>query len=275
MNDERFLKDWLQYTTDSTVDPNAAADKVVARLSSIPQRHRWLPWPSVRRAETDDIPATRRNRFMPSPVQTLAALALAVVAGGTLLLVTPDKAPADPAPAAGSDPVEAVPLLIDLEFLEQPFVGEKTTLANGSTRTEGVVLVSGVMEASDPRFEGTATITQTVDLHDGVELVIGGWRIENEGGAWQGTPFYGMDRASNAVAPGTTEEFVLVGEDGYEGFVAIVRGTVRPEADDSSGIIIDAPGAPRYRMEGFILNTADLPEAPRSWSPSEVGLAAD
>ena len=267
MNDERFLKDWLQDTTSSTTDPGIEADKVVAHITEIPQRRRWLPWPPARRLRNEHAPTIRRNPFMFSPTQALAAVALAVAVGGTLLLSAQDTAP-DEIVLAADRPAEAQPLAVDLDFVEQPFFGESTTLPNGSIRTTGVALVNEVLEASDPRFEGTATITQAVDLHDGVEVVIGAWRIENDGGAWQGLPFFAMEGASNNVAPGTTDEFVLVGEAGYEGYIAIVQSTVRPEAEEVGGVIIEPPDAPDYRLEGFVLNTTALPEAPAAWSPS-------
>lgn len=269
MNDERFLKDWLRDTTESTADPNAAADELVARISASPQRRRWLPWPAIRRGKTDDTPTNRRNRYMFSPIQTVAAVALALAAGGTMLLVAQDTAPAEIAPSAASGPVEAVPVVFDLDFFEQPSFGERVTLANGSTRTEGAVWVNQIMAASDPRFEGTATSTETVDVHDGVELTISGWRIVNDEGAWQQVPKFGVSQNSAGHRPGPMGDFVFVGEDGYDGLIALVRGISRPlaEVDESTGLVIEPDGAPDFRFEGHILNTSDLPEAPEPWSP--------
>jgi hypothetical protein len=269
MNDERYLRDWLQDTSDSTTDPNAAADRIVARVSVSPQRHRWLPWPSVRRPKTDDVPTNRRNRSMFSPVQSLAAVALALAAGGAMLLATQDTAPAEPAPAAAVEPVQAVPLTVELDFLEQRSFGEKTELPTGSTRSVGRVWVNRVVDASDPRFEGTATRTETVDVYGDVELAIGAWRIENPGGAWQGFPTFGPSQDSVLFEIGTTSDYLFVGEGGYEGLVALLRATHRPEAEDSGGIVIEPSDAPDIRFEGHILNTTDLPEAPEPWSPAE------
>ena len=44
MNDERFLKDWLQDTTGDTPDAQASADRVLARVPGIRQRTRRWPW---------------------------------------------------------------------------------------------------------------------------------------------------------------------------------------------------------------------------------------
>lgn len=208
---------------------------------------------------------------MLSPAQTIGAVALAMAVGGTFLVANQDTSPAEPAPAAAVDPapVDAIPLTVELDFLEQPSFGMRTELPSGSTRNVGRVWVNTVVAASDPRFEGTATRTETVDVHDGVELAFGTWRIENAEGAWQGIPTFGPSADTVLIELGTTSDHLFVGEGGYEGFVALLRATHRPEADDSSGIVIEPPDGPDVRFEGHILNTTDLPEAPEPWSDAE------
>ena len=118
------------------------------------------------------------------------------------------------------------------------------------------------MEASDPRFEGTVTLTETVDTHGGLDLAIGALRIEDEGGAWQELPAFTLSPGAYREIGHTTDS-VLIGEGGYDGLIAIVRSTHRPEADASSGVTIEPPDAPDLRLEGYVLNTTDLPEAPQ------------
>jgi hypothetical protein len=85
MNDERFLREWLQETATDASDPQAAADRLVVRSAKIRQRHRWWPlWPG--RTTTTDPP--RRTRLMLNPTAALAAVAVVAI-GATLMLVQP------------------------------------------------------------------------------------------------------------------------------------------------------------------------------------------
>ena len=114
MNDERFLKDWLQDTTDPSSDPQAAADKVMADVPKTKQRSRWWPLlPGRRRTADDGSPSgsTRRTTFMLSPVKAITAGVLVFAFGGALLIAQPVGHEGDVAPAAttgleGAAPVE-------------------------------------------------------------------------------------------------------------------------------------------------------------------------
>ena len=92
MNDERFLKDWLRDTTDSTADANAAADEVVARLPEVPQRRRWLPWPPARRPKSDEPHGRTRLMFSPVTAVALGAIALVGSAGIYMAQSTSEEA---------------------------------------------------------------------------------------------------------------------------------------------------------------------------------------
>lgn len=104
-----------------------------------------------------------------------------------------------------------------------------------------------VVEASDPRLEGTATIRWNeasypdVDGSGTYELSSYTVRIENDDGAWQGSAldFEGSAAAYGGVDLESIGTFVLAGEDAYEGLYAVmveIGGW-----DDIKGVILPAP----------------------------------
>lgn len=281
MNDERYLKDWLQDstdsttdpraaadTTDSTPDPNAAADRIAARIPDIPQRRRWLPWPPARRHQTDDAHMSRRTRSMFSPLQAVTAGALSLAVGGAVLLTTQDSAPTDPVLDAAGGPVEAVPVRVEFDFFEEVRGGVEA-LPNGADRTMISTWEHIFRDATDPRFEGAVVSTDATDVYGDTELSVYAWRLENEGGAWQTAPMYAVGPTEVFHEAGETLDLVFYGEGGYDGHVAVMLLTYRPDADLSSGIPVEPPGAPDFRLEGHILDTPELPGAPEPWDTAE------
>lgn len=147
--------------------------------------------------------------------------------------------------------VEVTAFTSDFAWSHQPDVGERTTLANGVERVAGQAWQFRSIESSDPRFAGTYTLTATWDAYPGVSLVVGTNRIETADGAWQQQADYWHTWDPQ---PGDTAQLVLVGEGAYEGLIAIVDETWRPDGTDIA-----------IRIEGFIVD-GDLPPDPEPWS---------
>ena len=208
MNDERFLKDWLGDATDVS-DPQASADKVVARLPEVRQRSRWWPWlPSRRRTPNDDTPhnVTGRTRFMLSPVKTIAAGALIFALGGAMLIAQPFDEGGGSVPGAATDGLAAQDPL--------PFSGE----VHPGFGVSGGYQWS-IHEMTDPRLDGVAFYSGSgADLAD--DSWLGWWtlRIVNDDGAWEAS-FPALFRDPDSPeewGPGVVTA-LLSGEGAYEG----------------------------------------------------------
>ena len=119
-----------------------------------------------------------------------------------------------------------------VRILNFPDFGVKSVPADGSVHEElrGQVY-EGIIEASDPRLEGTLTGTLNQDSHlmtpDMQQPAVTQWgteRIENDGGAWECT-------WSGGEVSGLKVEIMkwCVGKGGYEGYAA--RMLLTKEAD--------------------------------------------
>ena len=151
---------------------------------------------------------------------------------------------------------EPVDVTSSYAWSHQPEVGERETLTDGTVQQIGEAWQFRNLEASDPRLEGTLTLTDTLVTYPGGATVsVGAFRIENDGGAWQEFPTYWRDWDGQRQ-PGATWQRAFVGEDGYEGFIAVLVDTWRPDGG--------VPGTD-IQLEGFIVE-GELPQAPEPFS---------
>ncbi len=164
MNDERFLKDWLRETTSDAADPQASADRVLARVPEIRQRSRWYPWLPGRRRREDDTPTgpQGRTRLMFSPVKAITAGALVLALSAAFLIGQPLDRSGDGVPGAEQEAAHAPPVEVNSRYLgiscdEDFWQDEGDFAADGPVeRSEGAIC-EVFLEWSDPRLQGTDT----------------------------------------------------------------------------------------------------------------------
>ena len=246
MNDERFLKDWLRDTSDSNANPNAAADKVVARIPDTPQRRRWLPWPPAPRSKPDE--PNGRTRFMFSPIQAVTAGALVFAIGGVMFIAGPLSDTSSPVPGAEATTIEPVPFTADYEWSYSPSSGVTET-ENGVIYRAGTQFLFTPVEASDERFLGNSVNTVNSQVYpDGTEIQYATSRIETDEGAWQEQPQFTLTSWEDSF-DGVHRAYVGEGE--YDGLVAVAVASWQP----------DGPAGVTLRLEGFVL-ADELPVAP-------------
>lgn len=251
MNDERYLRDWLQDTTDSTDAPNAAADQIAARIPDIPQRRRWLPWPSARRPKPEET--NGRTRLMISPAQAILAGALTLAVTGLVFVAAPfDDARSTPLGAEGYGSGEVSVFEGFIPYGSGQRLAEKEFLDNGVvTHREQIWRITNA-DTTDDRFGGTITNTWNWDEYverDGASVTtghsvwVGGWRIENDGGEWLERPAISFG-FPDGTFPVVTTSFDGIG--GYKGLTAIAEITEDVEVGGFHvrGIITDAPLPP-------------------------------
>jgi hypothetical protein len=263
MNDERFLKDWLKGSTDSSAGPDAAADKVVARLPEVKQRSRWWPLRPGRRSSPE---TTARTRLMLNPVSAVVAGLLTIATSVAILVSVPLGQDTAVVPAAETE-TERVQLLgftSTYRFDRQPNVGTTELLPNGVSRTTDSVWGFVPIEASDPRLNGTLTFTNNLHRYppeelrpimEWPEILMGAARIQTDEGAWQEVPqvSYNRDRQ-----PGDTVDRAFVGEGAYEGLIAVATDTWQPPEMRNVGVL----------LEGIIVE-GELPDDPVPWTPED------
>jgi len=80
----------------------------------------------------------------------------------------------------------------------------------------------------------------------GSEILWGAGRIETDEGAWQEVPRFTLDFDRG---PGSVQQHIYVGEDGYAGLIAVANDTW--QSDDADATIV---------LEGFILDGGMLPD---------------
>lgn len=176
---------------------------------------------------------------MRSIVRSFAALAIAgtlVSACGAAVApmptATPTAAPAAPTPAAIPDPTAtpaatATPAPATAGPADQAVhvTGTEVVVAvtDGGTATTvgGVVQVRGIVATttdttSDPRVSGTGTIGGNYDRWVGGATQWGTYRLENEGGSWEGT-WAGIAYGATGVPPIEDASVWLIGAGGYAG----------------------------------------------------------
>ena len=247
MNDERFLKDWLQDTSDTDSEPQAAADKVMAVVPHARQRNRWWPLlPGRRRTPNDDEAPTItwRTKFMLSPIKAITAGALVFALGGAFLIAQPfDGQPSSGPPAAELDVSTAT-------SVSGTIVESTSSIDTDGTYEvqDGVIQRKGIhytnlWETSDSRLSGTATYDA-----DWIRFPQSDFQVEaathvlqNADGRWVGQgSALAVPRATN------TDIAILRGEGAYEGLTAYVAmdWTVQPPTIAAAifpGVMPEAP----------------------------------
>lgn len=248
MNDERFLKDWLQDSANHT-DPFATAEKVLADVPKTRQRSRWWPLRPARRTRTHDtIPdPTGRIRLMLSPVTAISAGALAVALGAAMLIAQPlDRSTSAPAAEGPTTPTV-------VEVTGTSAAGPCDRVADYQQTAFGYRLLGRSChpewEFSDERLNGAGTNWHNVHGYrgdGGVVVESYSFMIENDDGAWRLRPQILL--GSNGVAePSWPAVWVLDGEGAYDGLTAVLT------VDD-------------YIPHGYIID-GELPPAPEIASP--------
>jgi hypothetical protein len=164
-----------------------------------------------------------------SLVITLAIIGLALISG-----------------AGASAQSEEAPAPIPVEFNGRVAFGdcktESTAVVDGITEARGVDCHVPVLEISDPRLDGEVTIRVNNDAHPGgLTLYMWGYRIENEGGAWQQLPNLAFDYPDGGAS---TKTVILDGEGGYEGLTAVAEVALEGSIWDLHGFIIEGEVPP-------------------------------
>jgi hypothetical protein len=195
-----------------------------------------------------------------SPVKAITAGALIFALGGVLLIAQPFDQQGGSVPGAeiGAAPPTPVAFTSTYVWSHQPTAGQVETLGNEVQVTTAEAWQFRNIDATDPRFAGTMTQTDTAVEYPGEVIIsMGAYRIETDEGAWQEVPASSFDsNTGNPREAGSTNWQTYVGEGGYEGNWAIVRQTWRPDGDDALVDIL---------LEGYVVEGDPL-EAPEPWS---------
>jgi hypothetical protein len=96
-----------------------------------------------------------------------------------------------------------------------------------------------IIEAGDPRLDGTLSLVANGNSYLGLEIWNGYFRIENEHGAWQQRPMIQSVKRDVSSEP-MTWTAVFDGEGDYADLVAIMGITRRGGGWDVEGVILDA-----------------------------------
>jgi hypothetical protein len=275
MNDDRLttaLGSFYKGTAPTPPDPELGLERVMTRVRKTRQRGRWWPLPIFGRApampsaipdpeyRSTPIPATNghsptvtgRTQSMFSPVKAITAGALVFAIGGAFLVAQPFQQQSSvPGAETDAEPAPPAEFTADYGYFGKPASGQSETLAEGLTQVTGEAWRWTNVESSDPRFVGDYTYTDTLLTYPDIQVEAGVVRIENSDGAWQSVPQFSL--VSGPPTPGETSTTAYIGEDDYEGWVALVIETWRPDA----GVDI--------RLEGYIFE-GDLPGVPEPWS---------
>ena len=247
MNDERFLADWLKDEAPDDADPRASADRIMARIPETPQRRRWWPFGSRRRASrspSDDGSATITGRTTPmfSATKAVAAGVIVAAVGGALLIAQPFDQHGVAPPGAEVDAEPVPPVEFRLELTGGPprrdEVWAGTNGSGGDRWTGGAWEWRAASEPTDGRFAGTVTVLWNHDEYPSLEDMTQGTsvsrsviRIEDEAGAWTSMPVLYVSESDEVVPMPIT----LIGDGAYGGLYAI--GTFDLGGDDENIVI--------------------------------------
>ena len=141
--------------------------------------------------------------------------------------------------SAAADPIDPVEFSGRIGFGGQVRFGTIETV-DSVERSRGSAWAPSIVEMSDPRLDGRATISFDTDAYTGSDgtsysLGSGTWRIETAEGAWQGS--------YNIVEPdgySSTVTTALIGEGAYEGLVAVWESSIGGSGWDVRGVIYPA-----------------------------------
>jgi hypothetical protein len=195
--------------TPTSRAPDRLRRDIASETSRGRQRPPWL-------AILKEPPMRYRSHLaVGSPTARVAAVAaatllLAVVGAGALVAgAQPSPSPAPPEDAIGMETAWVTGTLSG---------GEPMGTQSGFFHTTGVTI-----EMSDPRLSGALSQVFTVVKHpvagdDTIRIFTGEYRIENEGGSWEGTQS-GLERGAGPWDT-VTDTGVLVGTGDYEGLTA-------------------------------------------------------
>jgi hypothetical protein len=117
---------------------------------------------------------------------------------------------------------------------------------DGHWEVRGNVFAPSVVTVSDDRLGGTIRLANDFDMYsipgtDTTDAIwLRTWRIENDGGAWEGSA-YGLTYRDDSRSSYTV---VLRGEDGYAGLLAPAEVSHGPEVWDLHGFIVQADAPP-------------------------------
>ena len=125
---------------------------------------------------------------------------------------------------------------------------DTTEGADGVVTTRGGAWRPGVINsASDPRLEGTLSISANSDQYmGGPEVWNYAFRIENDEGVWQQLPTITLDSVIDDL---NTTTGVMVGEGGYAGLIAVFDNLEEGQS---------------WRLHGYIIE-GELPPAPEAY----------
>jgi hypothetical protein len=204
---ERLLADGLADFAPSRA-PDQLRPEIERTLSHVRPRPRWL-------TILKEPPMRYRSQLaFGSPTARVAALAavtmlLAIVGAGALVAGAQSPSPAPPEVPTAMQPAWVTGTLSG---------GEPIGVQSGFFHTTDTLI-----EMSDPRLSGTLSQVFTVVKHpvagdDTIRVFTGEYRIENEGGSWEGTNL-GMERGAGPWDT-VTDTGVLVGSGAYEGLTA-------------------------------------------------------
>jgi hypothetical protein len=181
---------------EEDIDPVAVAHLAVA------ENARPKTWPER---------LGRRPRLLtrPVPVLVLTGVLVAVIVASIQLLPQQlyrpaASLPSSPAPAVGTGAAHVTGT-------------ETQTQLNAGTQASGAVrdrILTTTDAADDARVSGTGTLQISIDYHGTVGSVWGTYRLENAGGAWQGS-------VTGATDTGGTYSDIwgwLAGSGAYEGY---------------------------------------------------------
>jgi hypothetical protein len=119
---------------------------------------------------------------------------------------------------------------------------ESTELVDGVLQMRGLTCSAPILEMSDPRLEGTATLEANLDDRpSAVTLYVAAFRIEGDDGAWQQVPslhFAGPDGRRS------TKTIVFEGNGAYEGLTAVAEMSNTGDILDLRGFILEGEVPP-------------------------------
>jgi hypothetical protein len=134
----------------------------------------------------------------------------------------------------------------------QPSAGVEERHGDGARTLTGEAWQFDITESSDPRIDGTMTLTLTSETYplEEVDVHAEAYRIENEGGVWQELSFFHAGLPWHVEDDGEATQHFFVGEDGYEGWAIVAEQTWTGDG---------------FELHGFIIK-GELPITPGPWS---------
>jgi hypothetical protein len=214
---ERILAGGLAASAPTRA-PDRLRPEIERTLSLLRPRPRWL-------AILKERPMRYRSHVaVGSPTARAAAVAaatmlVAILGAGALVI----GAQPSPSPAPPELPPEMAPAWVAGTVGPSTFQPPSRTTTVDGVVSEFFNTTDMPIEMSDPRLSGTLSQVYTLVKHpvagdDNLRVFTGRYRIENEGGSWEGSNA-GMERGSGPWRT-VTDTGVLVGSGAYEGLTA-------------------------------------------------------